>query len=63
MSESVQHDEQGSSLHDRCCLRYVEQCSPLHAEGLKTTFYTFISFEIGNGTYFFRRTLNVLLRG
>jgi len=35
MSESVQHDEQGSSLHDRWCLRYDEQCSSLHAEGLK----------------------------
>ena len=34
MSESVQHDEQGSSLHDRWCLRYDEQCSSLHAEGL-----------------------------
>jgi len=30
----VQHDEQGSSLHDRWCLRYDEQCSSLHAEGL-----------------------------
>jgi len=34
MSESVQHDEQGSSLHDRWCLRYDKQCSSLHAEGL-----------------------------
>jgi hypothetical protein len=31
----VQHDEQGSSLHDRWRLRYDEQCSSLHAEGLK----------------------------
>jgi len=36
MSESVQHDEQGSSLHDRWCLRYDEQCSSLHAERLKS---------------------------
>ena len=35
MSESMQHDEQGSSLHDRWCLRYDEQCSSLHAEGLR----------------------------
>jgi hypothetical protein len=38
MSESVQHDEQGSSLHDRWCLHYDEQCSSLHAEGLISTF-------------------------
>ena len=37
MSESVQHDEQGSSLHDRWCLRYDEQCSSLHAEELRLT--------------------------
>ena len=36
MSESVQHDDHGSSLHDRWCLRYDEQCSSLHAEGLNT---------------------------
>ena len=35
MSESVQHEEQFSSLHDRWCLRYDEQCSSLHAEGLR----------------------------
>ena len=34
MSESVQHDEQCSSLHDRWCFRYDEQRSLLHAEGL-----------------------------
>ena len=39
MSESVQHDEQGSSLHDRWCLRYDEQCPSLHAEGLKNNHY------------------------
>ena len=40
MSESVQHDEQGSSLHDRWCLRYNEQCSSLHAEGLITKIWS-----------------------
>ena len=35
MSESVQHNEQCLSLHDRWCLRYDEQRSSLHAEGLK----------------------------
>jgi len=30
MSESVQHDEQCSSLHDRWCLLYDEQCPSLH---------------------------------
>jgi len=34
MSESVHHDEQFSSLHDKWCFRYDEQCSSLHAEGL-----------------------------
>ena len=34
MSESVQHDEQCLSLHDRWCFRYDEQCSSLHTEGL-----------------------------
>jgi hypothetical protein len=35
MSERVQHDEQCLSLHDRWCFCYGEQCSSLHAEGLK----------------------------
>ena len=41
MSESVHHDEQGSSLHDRWCLRYDKQCSSLHAEGLNKTIRVF----------------------
>ena len=35
MSESVQHDEQCLSLHDRWHFRHDEQRSSLHAEGLK----------------------------
>jgi len=35
MSESVQHDKQCSSLHDRWCFCHDEQHSSLHAEGLK----------------------------
>jgi len=35
MSERVQHDEQCSSLHDRWCFRYDEQCLSHQAEGLK----------------------------
>jgi hypothetical protein len=34
-SESVQHDEQWSSLHGMICFRYDDQCSSLHAEGLR----------------------------
>jgi len=34
MSESVHHDEECSSFHDRWCFRYDEQCSSFHAEGL-----------------------------
>jgi len=37
MSESVQHDKQCSSLHDRWCFRHDEQRSSLHAEGLMVT--------------------------
>jgi len=33
MSESVQHDERCSSLHNRWCFHYDEQRSSLHAEG------------------------------
>ena len=35
MSETVQHDEQCSSLHNRWRFRHDEQRSSLHAEGLK----------------------------
>jgi len=34
MSESVHHVKQSSTLHDRWCFRYDDQCSSLHAEGL-----------------------------
>ena len=36
MSESVQHDEQWSSFHDRWCFPYDEQCPSFHAERLIT---------------------------
>ena len=45
MSESVQHDEQCSSLHDRWRFRYDEQRSSLHAEGLG------VSLHIMSGKY------------
>ena len=53
MSESVQHDEQCSLLHDRWCLLYDEQCPSLHAEGLmhKKTLRSFIFHE---NTFIFR---------
>ena len=35
ISESEQHNDQRSSLHDRWCLLYDEQCPSLHTEGLK----------------------------
>ena len=34
MSDSVHHDKQCSSLHNRWCFRYDKQRSSLHAEGL-----------------------------
>jgi len=37
MSESVQHDEQWSSFHDRWCFPCDEQCPSFHAEGLINT--------------------------
>ena len=36
MSESVHHEEQCSSLHDRWCFRHDVQCSSLHTERLRT---------------------------
>jgi hypothetical protein len=38
MSESVQRDDQWSSLHDMGCFRYDNQRSSLHAEGLMVLF-------------------------
>ena len=45
MSESVQHDEQCSSLHDRWCFRYDEQCSSFHAEGLINSDIKLVSYS------------------
>ena len=45
MSESVQHDKDCSSLHDRWCFRCDEQCSSLHAEELSQLSFNFLPLE------------------
>ena len=56
MSESVQHDEQCSSLHDRWCFRYDEQCSSRHAEGLTRKGPTSFSRTLCHGVTYYKNS-------